>query len=221
VITLPPGARVLLAARPVDFRKGAHSLAALAAEVLREDPFSGVVLVFRSSRADRIKVLIWDGSGLVLIWKQLEGGAFRWPPVVDGVLRLTAVEFAALFDGIDWVRRITDGRQRVRAPYDEGVAIHIGPESCAGSREAAREALTGVRAGQPLSGVTLPNRSADALQSAEGNTSRRATASAERLRVVVRPWHARTSPGREPRGLRPAHRRRAMGRTAKAGSRRP
>jgi len=62
------------------------------------------VLVFRSGRADRVKILVWDGSGLVLVWKQLEGGAFRWPPVVDGVLRLTPVEFAALFDGLDWSR---------------------------------------------------------------------------------------------------------------------
>ncbi|HYI82005.1 MAG TPA: IS66 family insertion sequence element accessory protein TnpB [Acetobacteraceae bacterium] len=104
MITPPSGARILLATRPVDFRKGAHSLAALAAEVLGADPFSGAVLVFRSRRADRVKILVWDGSGLVLVWKQLEGGAFRWPPVVDGVVRLTAVEFAALFDGIDWRR---------------------------------------------------------------------------------------------------------------------
>ena len=104
MIALPSGARILLATQPVDFRKGAHGLAALAAEVLQEDPFSGVVLVFRSRLADRAKILVWDGSGLVLIWKQLEGGAFRWPPVVDGVLRLTPVEFAALFDGIDWRR---------------------------------------------------------------------------------------------------------------------
>lgn len=110
MIAPPAGARVLLATKPVDFRKGAHSLAALAAEVLGADPFSGAVLVFRSRRADRIKILIWDGSGLVLIWKQLEGGAFRWPPVVDGVLRLTPVEFAALFDGIDW-RRVQGVRE--------------------------------------------------------------------------------------------------------------
>ena len=110
MITPPAGARVLLAARPVDFRKGAHSLAALAAEVLGADPFSGAVLVFRSRRADRVKILVWDGSGLVLVWKQLEGGAFRWPPVVDGVVRLTAVEFAALFDGIDW-RRVQATRE--------------------------------------------------------------------------------------------------------------
>jgi transposase len=110
MITPPAGARILLATKPVDFRKGAHSLAALAAEVLDADPFSGAVLVFRSRRADRIKVLVWDGSGLVLVWKQLEGGAFRWPPVVDGVLRLTPVEFAALFDGVDW-RRVQTRRE--------------------------------------------------------------------------------------------------------------
>jgi transposase len=104
MITLPAGTRILLATRPVDFRKGAYSLAALAAAELDADPFSGAVLVFRSKRADRVKILLWDGSGLVLIWKQLEASTFRWPPVIDGVLRLTAVEFAALFDGIDWRR---------------------------------------------------------------------------------------------------------------------
>ncbi len=104
MIGWPAGLRVLLATRPVDFRKGAHGLAALAAEVLGEDPFSGVVLVFRSRRADRVKLLFWDGSGLVLVWKCLEGGGFRWPPVVDGAVRLTAVELAALFDGLDWRR---------------------------------------------------------------------------------------------------------------------
>ena len=41
-----------------------------------------------------MKILTWDDSGLVLVWKQLEGGAFRWPPVTDGVMRLSAVEFA-------------------------------------------------------------------------------------------------------------------------------
>lgn len=110
MITLPAGARVLLATKPVDFRRGAHSLAALAAEVLDTDPFSGVVLVFRSKRADRVKILVWDGSGLVLIWKQLEANTFRWPPVVEGVLRLTPVEFAALFSGIDW-RRLQSTRE--------------------------------------------------------------------------------------------------------------
>jgi transposase len=58
VITLPPGARVLSASRPVDFRKGAHALVALAADVLEADPFSGVILVFRAERANRIKIVL-------------------------------------------------------------------------------------------------------------------------------------------------------------------
>jgi len=104
VISIPSGARILLAIRPVDFRKGAHTLAALAQEVLAEDPFSGAVIVYRAKRSDRIKILVWDTSGLVLIWKQLQQGSFRWPPIVDGVMKLSPVEFAALFDGLDWTR---------------------------------------------------------------------------------------------------------------------
>jgi len=57
MITIPAGMRVLLATKPVDFRKGAHSLAALVAEMLGEDPFSGVVLVFRAKRGDRVKIV--------------------------------------------------------------------------------------------------------------------------------------------------------------------
>lgn len=95
---------MLVATRPVDFREGPHGLAAPADDVLGEDPFSGTVLVFRAKRADRVKILVWDGSGLVLVWKQLPQGRFRWPPVVDGAMRLSAVEFAALFDGLDWSR---------------------------------------------------------------------------------------------------------------------
>lgn len=104
MISIPAGARILLAIRPVDFRKGAHTLAALAQEVLAEDPFSGAVIVYRAKRTDRIKILVWDTSGLVLIWKQLQQGSFRWPPIVDGVMKLSPVEFAALFDGLDWTR---------------------------------------------------------------------------------------------------------------------
>jgi transposase len=104
MITIPAGARVLVAARPVDFRKGAHGLAALASEVLDSDPFSGTVIVFRSKSGDRVKILVWDGSGLVLIWKQLQQGGFRWPPIMDGAMTLSPVEFAALFDGLDWTR---------------------------------------------------------------------------------------------------------------------
>ena len=81
MILVPPGVRILLAARPVDFRKGMDGLAALVQQALRADPFAGEVFVFRPKRADRVKILVWDSSGLVLIWKQLQQGSFRWPPI--------------------------------------------------------------------------------------------------------------------------------------------
>lgn len=104
MISLPPGVRILVAMQPVDFRRGADSLAALAKEVLRQDPFAGTVLVFRSKRADRVKIVAWDGTGLVMLWKRLDEGVFKWPPVRDGVMRLTSAQLAALVEGLDWSR---------------------------------------------------------------------------------------------------------------------
>ena len=100
---IPSGAvRVLVATRPVDFRKGADGLCALVQETLRSDPYSGVIYVFRSKRADRVKLLLW--GGLVLVSKRLEQGAFRWPAINDGVMRLTSSQLAALLEGMDWTR---------------------------------------------------------------------------------------------------------------------
>ena len=96
--------RVMMATKPVDFRKGAEGLAALVREVIQVDPFSGVVYVFRAKRADRIKLVFWDGTGVVLVAKRLEGGEFRWPRIQDGAMRLSAAQFSALFEGLDWRR---------------------------------------------------------------------------------------------------------------------
>lgn len=104
MIAASAGVKVMVATKPVDFRKGADGLAALVREQLRHDPFSGTIFVFRSKRADRLKILAWDGSGLALLWKRLEHGAFRWPPISDGVMRLSAPQLAALMDGMDWSR---------------------------------------------------------------------------------------------------------------------
>ena len=104
MIAAPAGVKVLVATKPVDFRKGADGLAALVREQIQHDPFSGAIFIFRSKRADRLKILTWDGSGLVLLWKRLEQGAFRWPPISDGVMRLSASQLAALVDGMDWSR---------------------------------------------------------------------------------------------------------------------
>lgn len=104
MLTPPAGLGVYVATKPVDFRKGAEGLALLAKSALGVDPLKGAAVVFRAKRADRIKIVVWDGSGLVLYWKRLEKGAFKWPPVVDGVMRMNAPQLAALLSGMDWTR---------------------------------------------------------------------------------------------------------------------
>jgi transposase len=107
----PTGAvRVMVATRPVDFRKGAEGLAALVRETMMADPFSGTVYVFRAKRADRIKLIFWDGTGLCLFAKRLEDGIFRWPKIEDGVMRLSAAQLSALLEGLDW-RRVHEARE--------------------------------------------------------------------------------------------------------------
>jgi transposase len=98
------GVRVMVATRPVDFRKGAEGLAALVREEMKADPFSGAVYVFRAKRADRVKLIFWDGTGVCLFAKRLEDGKFRWPSVQDAVMRLSAAELSALLEGLDWKR---------------------------------------------------------------------------------------------------------------------
>lgn len=107
----PTGAvKVMVATKPVDFRKGAEGLAALVRETIGADPFSGAVYVFRAKRTDRIKLIFWDGSGVCLYAKRLEDGEFRWPKVQDGVMRLTAAQLSALLEGLDW-RRVHEARE--------------------------------------------------------------------------------------------------------------
>ena len=94
--------RILVATNPVDFRKGHDGLSALVQSVLRKDPFTGTVFVFRSKRADRLKLLYWDGTGLVMAYKRLEDTRFTWPAIRDGAMALNHAQFEALFAGLAW-----------------------------------------------------------------------------------------------------------------------
>jgi transposase len=113
---VPPGpVRVMVALKPVDFRKGVDGLAALVREELKADSFAGVIYVFRAKRADRLKLVFWDGTGLVLVSKRLDEGKFKWPKVVDAVVRLTPAQFSTLIEGLDWTRVHA---RRVRQPTE-------------------------------------------------------------------------------------------------------
>ena len=108
---------IVIATRPVDFRRGHDGLAATVQNELGLDPHSGLTVIFRSKRGDRLKILVWDGTGLVLVYKRLEQGIFTWPKVQDGVMRLSWAQFEALFEGLDWRRMMA---QKVVPPAAAG-----------------------------------------------------------------------------------------------------
>ena len=98
----PGGVRVFLAAGATDMRKGFDGLAAMAQGVLGKDPFSGAVFAFRGKRGDLVKLLWWDGQGMVLHAKRLERGRFTWPSTATGVATLTPAQLSMLLEGVDW-----------------------------------------------------------------------------------------------------------------------
>ena len=85
-----------------DMRKGFDGLAALVQTALAEIPFKGHVFVFRGRRGDIIKVLWFDGQGLMLLAKRLERGRFVWPQATSGGVSLTPAQLSMLLEGIDW-----------------------------------------------------------------------------------------------------------------------
>ena len=93
-----------VATKPVDFRKGMDGLAAIVMNEFELDPFSGAIFIFRSKRADRMKIIVWDGTGLVLVYMRIVGAGFVWPQITNGVIKINRSQFEALFEGLDWKR---------------------------------------------------------------------------------------------------------------------
>jgi transposase len=114
MLTLSSNARVHLALGVTDMRKGFDGLAALVQTVLREDPFSGHLFVFRGRRGDILKILAWDGQGLLLLAKRLEKGRFVWPTIArDGTVTMTGAQLAMLLEGLDWRTPVRTWRPEV------------------------------------------------------------------------------------------------------------
>ena len=87
----------------MDFRTGIDGLALAVQEMFGLDPcLAGRSSCSGPSGRTRIKRLVWDQTGMVLVHKRLEGGKFVWPQGRDGVMRMSLAQLAALFEGLDW-----------------------------------------------------------------------------------------------------------------------
>ncbi len=104
MLTLPATVRIYVAAEPVDLRRGFDGLAAATREIIRQDPLSGCLFAFTNRRSDRLKILLWEPSGYLLIYKRLERGRFHLPRTPRPGARhveMEAAELMLMLEGID------------------------------------------------------------------------------------------------------------------------
>jgi transposase len=135
-----PATRIYLAAGATDMRKGFEGLYGLVRDQLQLEPLSGHIFIFSNAQRNRLKLLLWDGSGLWVCAKRLEKGRFRWPQAEAGQSQvvLRHEELALLVGGIDlagskrraWFRKVvgeSEGELAAKPPrattfLQEGIA---------------------------------------------------------------------------------------------------
>jgi transposase len=110
MLSVPTKVRIFLCRSAIDMRKGFDGLHGVVLEVLRQDPLSGDLFVFLNKRRDRVKLLIWDGDGMLVVYKRLERGTFKPPAASSDAMTLSSSQLALLLGGID----LRETRQRPR-----------------------------------------------------------------------------------------------------------
>ena len=98
---LGPATKIYIAVEAVDMRKGFEGLYGLVRDHLGQDPLSGHLFLFSNRSHTRLKVLVWDGSGLWVCGKRLEKGRFHWPQEDARSVTMRAEELSMLVSGLD------------------------------------------------------------------------------------------------------------------------
>jgi transposase len=101
---MPQPSQVWLVVEPLDMRAGTDSLSLRIQNTLGRSPCDGTAYAFRNRRQNRVKLLVWDGTGVWLCQRRLHKGHFTWPTAEATVCRLSATQWQWLVSGVDWQR---------------------------------------------------------------------------------------------------------------------
>lgn len=92
--------RVFIACGYTDLRRGIDGLAGIVQQKFQLNPFTSTMFLFCGRRRDRIKALLWEGDGFLLLYKRLESGSFQWPRTGDEARELTPQQYRWLMEGL-------------------------------------------------------------------------------------------------------------------------
>ncbi|MDF2614081.1 MAG: Orf2 family protein [Clostridia bacterium] len=92
--------KIYIAAGHTDLRRGIDGLVGMIQQGFKLDPFQNVLFLFCGKLTDRIKAIIWEGDGFVLLYKRLESGRYQWPRNEPSELSITPAQFRWLMEGL-------------------------------------------------------------------------------------------------------------------------
>lgn len=99
-VKLPDNLRIYIACGNTDMRKQIDGLAAIVSQSFDLDPFSNAIFLFSGRKKDRIKALLWEGDGFLLMYKRLENGKFQWPKNNEQVREISSQQYRWLIEGL-------------------------------------------------------------------------------------------------------------------------
>jgi len=99
-IKFPDDLRIYISCSKTDMRKSIDGLSAIVSQNFNLNPFENALFLFCGGKRDRMKALLWEGDGFLLLYKRLEGGVFQWPRTTEEVREITPQQFRWLIEGI-------------------------------------------------------------------------------------------------------------------------
>lgn len=99
-IKFPDNIKIYIACGKTDMRKSIDGLSAIVSQNFKLDPFENALFLFCGGKRDRIKAILWEGDGFILLYKRLEGGVFQWPRSTEEVREITPQQFRWLREGL-------------------------------------------------------------------------------------------------------------------------
>jgi transposase len=103
MLSLPSVVKIYLHAAPINLHFSFDRLAGIVRDEMGRDPLSGHLFVFRNRRGDRLKLLLWDDDGFVILYKRLEAGVFKFPSVAPETraVQVSIADLSLLLWGIE------------------------------------------------------------------------------------------------------------------------
>lgn len=99
-IRFPDDIKIYIACGKTDMRKSIDGLSSIVSQNFKLNPFENILFLFCGGKRDRMKAILWEGDGFLLLYKRLEGGVFQWPRTTEEVREISPQQYRWLIEGL-------------------------------------------------------------------------------------------------------------------------